>query len=392
VSYTLRGRLESRLAGALLPLAAACLIAAALPAWWPVELAGLMLGVGLALDLVVYDRVLDYQAGWLALPLGLLELACVMGLVRALGIDAPLAAALGFYAGAWLVAQLLGHAGFPLLRLSYAEDGGELGRAGPGAAAAALVVFAAAGGIAWAGLPPVVHLSAGIHRGPLVITHRQVLIGEPGAVVHGGIVVHASGVTIRDVAVLGGENGIEVEDARHVVLDGVKVAGAAMDGIHVRRSQVAIRDCLVDSPDGWTQGIDLSFNADKGTSVVEGCTVVGGRQGIVVDSSGAVVRENRVTATSLQAITMTEMSMGMIERNEVVGAIGAGIVCDDQSVCMIERNRVTGTRADPSTDDLSRKGHAIMSDYKAEAELEDNELLGNAGRIATFAGGTVSQR
>jgi hypothetical protein len=204
--------------------------------------------------------------------------------------------------------------------------------------------------------------------------------------------VRANDVTVRDVAVLGGEYGIDVEEARHVVLDGVKVVGATLDGIHVRRSQVTIRDCSVDSPDGYTQGIDLSFNADKGMSMIEGCTVVGGQQGIVVDSSGAVVRDNHVSGTKLQAITMTEMSMGMIERNEVAGALGAGIVCDDQSECMIERNRITGTRADPSTDDLSRKGLAIMSNYRAIAELEDNELYGNVRRIGTFAGATVTNR
>jgi hypothetical protein len=392
MSYTLRGRLESRLAASLLPLLAACTLAAALTAWWPVELAALMLGLGLALDCLLYDRLLDYQPGWLALPLGVLELGLVMGLVRALAIDAPLGGALAFYAASWLLAQVLGHAGFPILRLSYAEDGGELGRVGPAAAAAALVVFASAGGLAWARLPPTVHLSAGIHQGPLVITHRETLVGEQGTVVRGGIVIRASDVTVRNVGVLGGENGIEVEEARGVLLDRVRIAGATLDGIHVRRGQVTIRDCTIASPDGYTQGIDLSFNADKGMSMIEGCTVVGGQQGIVIDSSGAMLSGNHVSGTSLQAITMTEMSMGMIEGNQVVGALGAGIVCDDQSECMIERNRVTGTRADGTTDDLSRKGIAIMSNYKAIAELSENELLGNAQTVRSFAGAAVHRR
>ena len=41
MSYTLRGRLESRLVAALLPLLAACILAAGLPSWWPVGIAGL---------------------------------------------------------------------------------------------------------------------------------------------------------------------------------------------------------------------------------------------------------------------------------------------------------------------------------------------------------------
>src|SRR5438093_9303354 len=102
MSYTLRGRLESRLVATLLPLLAACILAAVLPSWWPVELASLMLGVGLTLDGVVYDRLLDYQPGWLALPLGLLELGLVLGLVQLLSIEAPLGPALAFYAGSWV--------------------------------------------------------------------------------------------------------------------------------------------------------------------------------------------------------------------------------------------------------------------------------------------------
>ena len=50
MSYTLRGRLESRLAAAALTLALALALAAADRAWWPVELAALMTAVGLVLD------------------------------------------------------------------------------------------------------------------------------------------------------------------------------------------------------------------------------------------------------------------------------------------------------------------------------------------------------
>ena len=39
MSYTLRGRLESRLAAAMLPLLAALAITAWTRVWWPVELA-----------------------------------------------------------------------------------------------------------------------------------------------------------------------------------------------------------------------------------------------------------------------------------------------------------------------------------------------------------------
>src|SRR5204863_3121807 len=78
VSYTLRGRIESRLA-ALAPLVAAALVlAAAEHRWWPVQAVALMLGIGLVLDIQVYHRLLAYQPGWAALPLGLLELGALL--------------------------------------------------------------------------------------------------------------------------------------------------------------------------------------------------------------------------------------------------------------------------------------------------------------------------
>ena len=121
MSYTLRGRMQSRLASAV----PALLLAFALQRWWAIELVALMLAVGLALDLV-YDRVLDYQPGWLALPLGVLELGLVYSAMRALGLTAPLRWALLLYAVGWLAAQLFGHALFPRFRLEYAQGAGEL--------------------------------------------------------------------------------------------------------------------------------------------------------------------------------------------------------------------------------------------------------------------------
>ena len=83
-----------------------------------------------------------------------------MGLVRLAAIDVPLWPALALFGAAWLIAQLLGHAAYPLLRLGYAADGGELGRAGLAAAAAAVTVLVASAGFAYSHRPPVVRLAA----------------------------------------------------------------------------------------------------------------------------------------------------------------------------------------------------------------------------------------
>jgi hypothetical protein len=391
VSYTLRGRLESRVVPGLVAATVAAVLALTMHRWWPVELAMLMIAVGLALDVALYDRVLDYQPGWAALPLGALELGVVMGLAILLGAQAPLAGAIGFFVVAWLVGQALGHAILPRLRLSYADDGGEVGPAGIPAGLALAALFVAAGGVAFATRPPTVTLSAGVHQGPLVIDREEILVGKPGAIVRGGIVVRHSDVTIRNVTVLGGVNGITVEWAKRVKLEGVRVIGASMDGIHVRFSQVMISDCAVTVAGPNAQGIDISYSGFQGMGAVEGCDVSGGREGIVVHSSMIMVTRNHVHGTSMHAINMSEMSMGEVARNSVSGARGVGVYCGDHSDCDINRNVVVGTRPD-GTNNTAQAGVGIESNYYAEAELHDNVLVGNPDPTAVFANGLFEHR
>ncbi len=386
MAYTLRGRFETRLAAAFLPLLVGGGLALGLHVWWPLELAALMLGVGLLAELLVYHRLFPYQPGWLALPLGLAELGAIMGLAVPLDIDAPLGPALALFAGSWVLAQVLGHAVFPLRCLSYGEDGGELGRAGSGAAVAVLAVLAAAGSVAWTTRPPTVHLASGVHQGPLVLDYEQVLDGEPGAVVRGGIVVTADGVTVRDVSVVGGRYGIAVEDSERVVLDNVHVRGAELDGINARRSEVTIRDCSVSSlRSEYGQGIDISFSADLTPSTIEDCAISGGQEGIVANSVQALIRENHVRGTTLRGITVNEMSMATVEENEIEDTLGIGILCTDYSHCEIHENSVRGTRPDHASSDGMRGGYAIVSHYRAHAFLRDNEVSSSPGGIAVFA-------
>jgi Right handed beta helix region len=383
LSYTLIGRIESRVVSALPALA----VALALQRWWAIELVALMLAIGLVLDVTVYDRLLDYQPGWVALPLGALELGLVYGAVRWLGVAAPLRWALVLYAVGWLGAQVFAHAVFPRLRLEYAEAGGELGRPGALTAVAVATIVVAGVGAAYAVRPPTVHLHGTI-RGPLVIRHAQTLVG---GVVEGGILVRANNVTLRNVTVVGGENGIDVLDAHHVMLDNVKVVGVSLDGIHVRRSSVMIEDCKITSPKGpWVQGIDISFSMDKEMSMVEGCTIVGVREGIVTHMTMVDVTHNRIGATSLRGITMGEMSMGAIRHNDVLGAHGVGIICLDHSECEIEHNTVVGTRKDASGDP-SRAGVAIEAHFFARAKVAHNTVVASPGGIAAFDESTLTR-
>jgi len=391
MSYTLRGRLESRLAALLPPLLAAVALASVLGTWWPVELAGVMVAALLALDLA-YHPLLPYQPGWTALPLGLVEFGAVMGAVLALGIGAPLDIALALFAAGWLSAQVLGHGLLPVWRLSYAEDGGELGRAGLLVLGAVAVPFAVAGAIWWSNLPPVVHLPAGIIRGPLVVDRREHLVGSEGSVVLGGIVVRHSDVTIRNVRVVGGENGITVDGYRNVTLDRVSVRGATLDGIHVRNTAITIRGCAVDMRGArFGQGIDISFGAGYGESLVQGCRIVGGQQGILFDASNGMLRDNHVERTTLRAISMDEMSMGGIEDNTVSRANGVGIYCNDHSMCMVSGNSVTQTRADSAGGNRTRAGYGLVVDYEAEAELGENDFARNPARVGIFLGAQIAR-
>ena len=378
MSYSLRGRVESRLVALLPVLLGACVLAGALRHWWPVELVGLMAAVGLALDLEVWHRLFPYQPAWAAVPLGAVELGALMAIVYGFGLRAPLLPALALFGVGWLTSVLLGQAGLPLLRLGYAEDGGELGRLGGVAAAGLLLAFAGSAATYVVRLPPVVHLSAGVHQGPLVITQREVLQGEPGAVVRGGIVVAHDDVEIRNVTVVGGENGITVDGVDGTVIDGVTVQGAKLDGIHVRLAGVVIRDCTVDMlGNRLGQGIDISFNMDLGMSMVEGCTIVGGQQGITTHSSATDIMGNRVSRTTGQAIAVDEMSMGMASHNAVRDALGVGLYCGDRSMCMFDHNTVIGTRADKASGLTNRRGLAVLADFQSEADLWRNRLVGN---------------
>ena len=128
-----------------------------------------------------------------------------------------------------------------------------------------------------------------------MITAARCSSAQPGAVVRGGIVIRASDVTVKNVAVVGGENGITVDGVHGTVLDGVSVSGAKLDGIHVRLAGIMIENCSVDmtgNPLG--QGIDISYNMDMGMSMVEGCSVIGGMEGITTHSSMTDIIHDRV--------------------------------------------------------------------------------------------------
>jgi len=383
MSYTLRGRIESRL-GAAVP---ALVLALALHRWWAIELVALMLALGLVLDVIVYHRLLPYQPGWAAVPLGALELVLTYGGMRALGIAAPLAWAGALFAVAWVSGQLCGHALFPRLRLEYAEAGGELGRAGVATAAAVAVTLVGGLGAAYAVRPPTVHLH-GVVQGPIVIRHAETLVG---GVVKGGILVRSSHVTLRDVTVVGGEYGVDVEHADHVMLDGVHVVRPELDGIRALDAGIMIDDCSVSSPASpLVTGILVSYSMGRSMSMISGCTVAGTREGIATHSSMVDVTGNHVVDTSVRGILLGEMSMGSASHNTVEGARGIGIICMDRSVCEFEHNTVAAARVD-GDEDPTRGGVAIEAFFYAEAHVAHNTVVASPGGVRAFDNSLITR-
>ena len=248
--------------------------------------------------------------------------------------------------------------------------------------AALVFLLAVPTAVALATRTPVQRLAAGVHQGPIVLDERVKLEGDPGAVVRGGIVIRAGGVQVHDVHVVGGEIGIFVDHAKNVLLDGVTVRGATLDGIRATRSSVTVRDCAVLSPPGG-HGIELSFASAAGMNVVERCTVQGGAEGIVSHLAMVSFRDNHVSGTTRHGVSITEMSMGDATGNTVLGTSGVGIFCGDYSHCEIRRNTVAGTAPVPDGT-RSQAGYGIQAHYWAKATLEDNRLAGNARRTGTF--------
>ena len=189
-----------------------------------------------------------------------------MALARRSGSARRSAAAIAFFAGSWLLAQVLGHAGFPLPRLTLrggrrrarpCRRGSPRGRRPRGLRAPP----AARLGDAAADRPP---LGRRARRADRARPRARRSSASRGAIVRGGIVITADDVTVRDVTVIGGEYGIDVEDAKNVVLE--RRHGRRR---HARRHPrppqrgARSRDCRsTRRPARIRQGIDISFAID----------------------------------------------------------------------------------------------------------------------------------
>ena len=311
MSYTLRGRVEIAASGAAAGARRRFRLAGLTHRWWPLELAAADDGGRPRARPRSLPPVLAYQPGWLALPLGA---ARARRSARArLRIRHRRAARCPRSRSSPRAGSSPRSSPTPASRCSawLRRRRRRARAAGRCVAAVALVLRSAAPAARLRRLPAHRPPGAGVHQGPLVITRREVLQGEPGAVVRGGIVVAPTTSRSEMSPSSAARTGSTVDGVRRVVIDGVRPSGATLDGIHVRLAGVVIRNCTVDMlGNRLGQGIDISFNMDLGMSMVEGCTVVGGQQGITTHSSATDIMGNRVSRTTGQAIAVTRCRWG----------------------------------------------------------------------------------
>ena len=118
--------------------------------------------------------------------------------------------------------------------------------------------------------------------------------------------------------------------------------------------------------------------------------MVGGREGIVTHFAHARVSDNRVSGTSLRALTLTEMSMAVVEGNDVRDSLGVGIFCGDYSECEIDDNSVRNIRPDDASGDKTRMGFGILVHYGAKAEVSNNAVSQSPGGTRALLGAKIA--
>lgn len=217
-------------------------------------------------------------------------------------------------------------------------------------------------------------LAPGVHDGFAITEAGTTVRAEPGATVAGEIRVLADDVHLDGLEIAATDNGITARAVEGLRLSDVRVTGPRLHGIELVDAAAEIRGCSVERPRGeLVQGIEIRNASGRQPTLVEGCTVRGGKEGIVTHVSRATVRGNRVAGQTERGITITEMSEGLVEENTLRDLTGAAVFCGDMSHCEIRNNDIAAIRAD----DLriqSRAGQAVVGWYYATLRVHDNVI------------------
>ena len=240
-------------------------------------------------------------------------------------------------------------------------------------------------------------LGAGTYEGPVTIDRTVEVVAEPGAVLavapdsDAALTVTADGVRVEGLTTTGGDTGIRVREVDGVELEDVSVKRAAMHGIEIIDASASVAGAEVADPrDPFAQGIEVRNADGRADSSIADSVVSGGQEGIVSHVSEVAVTNNVVTGTSLRAITITEMSDGVVHGNTIRDVAGAGLYCGDMSRCEFRDNVVEGVDATPLG--RSTEGWGLVVTYHAAASSSGDLLEGRAGPVFTSIGGHMRER
>lgn len=244
---------------------------------------------------------------------------------------------------------------------------------GPGADLSEAIALAEPGAI--------LELAPGRHQGPITIDKPLTIIGGAGAVIEAPdespvvTIEDASGVTLRDLYVTGGESGILVRRSEEVSVEGVTVEQALWHGILVQDSEIHITDCHISGLRAPTpQGIEIINSDARPASSVRSCTIVGPVfEGIAAHVSHVTFEDNEVIGATERGIVVTEMSDGKMEGNRVVDSRGSAYFCGDMSYCSMVDNRAEGISA--GRGHVSARGHGLVVHYHSHAFVTGVEGL-----------------
>ena len=228
----------------------------------------------------------------------------------------------------------------------------------------------------------VLHLRPGLYAGPLLISRSLTLIG-PATIVGGPdravITIAASGVSLSDLDVRGGDTGVLITRATRVNLENIAVTGAARRGIDIVQSSAQIHRCHVtDLTSQFAWGIGIVNSGGRAPTTVEACWVAGVQEGIVSHVSSVFIRDNDVRRTATRGIVVTEMSSGDVERNRIEQASGTGLYCGDRSICYLRSNTVKGMRPDPDSPVTWSRGYGAVLLFGADAYVDANVFIDTA--------------
>lgn len=229
----------------------------------------------------------------------------------------------------------------------------------------------------------IVRLGPGRHE-PIVVSRRVILMGVLGASVRGPVRVSADAARLTSLRIYGGENGVEVHEADHVIIERVAIRDSELHGIEIASGSAMVTACDIRRLGRWSQGVEVRNANGRPRTIVQGCRITGAREGIVAHVSRVEFRDNHVTGSRYAGVAITEMSEGIAAANRIEDAAGVGLYCGDMSRCEFRDNMVRRIAADPDARNLA--GFGAIAWYHATMRLDGNvfEDLAASDPVGTF--------